>query len=40
MIEYSTTAGEKFRICKDGGQRMAKIVRNESDHPAYGGKRL
>ena len=32
--------GEKFRICKDGGQRMAKIVGNEGDHPAYGGKRF
>ncbi len=32
--------GEKFRICQDGGQRMAKIVGNEGDDPAYGGKRL
>ena len=32
--------GEKFRICEDGGQRMAKIVGNEGDDPAYGGKRL
>jgi hypothetical protein len=32
--------GEKFRISQDGGQGMAKIVGNEGDHPAYGGKRL
>jgi hypothetical protein len=32
--------GEKFRICEDGGQGMPKIVGNEGDHPAYGGKRL
>src|SRR3984885_2088805 len=32
--------GEKFRIYQDGGQGMAKIVGNQGDHPAYGGKRL
>jgi hypothetical protein len=32
--------GEELRICQDGSQGMAKIVGNEGDHPAYGGKRL
>jgi hypothetical protein len=31
---------EEFRICEDGTKRMAKIVGDEGDHSAYGGKRL